>query len=101
MFTPPTARRSGLPLSTSGADRKDAPETVVKTALRAPNAIGRGLYGVDLKEIDRRCYVVEVNDNPSIDSGVEDKVLGMDLYDRIMAVMLERVEARKRSDQSG
>lgn len=79
---------------------EDVPKRVVKTALRAANAVGTGLYGVDLKEIGGKCYVVEVNDNPSVDSGVEDKVLGMALYERIMSVFLARIEARKRSDQS-
>jgi hypothetical protein len=37
-----------------------------------------------------------VNDNPSIDAGVEDLALGDALYERVMAVLLERVEAAKR-----
>ncbi len=97
-------KREGGRVSSGNFDTlaiEDAPPKVVNTALRAANAIGRGLYGVDLKEINGKVYVVEVNDNPSIDSGVEDKILGMALYERLMAVFLERVEARKRSDQSG
>lgn len=73
----------------------DAPRHVVQTALRAANLFGRGLYGVDLKEVDGRAYVIEVNDNPSIDGGVEDKVLRGALYDNIMTTLMERVEARK------
>jgi glutathione synthase/RimK-type ligase-like ATP-grasp enzyme len=71
-----------------------APKQVVRTALRAANAIGDGLYGVDLKQIGRLCYVVEINDNPNIDAGVEDAVLGDELYQRIMRVFLERLERR-------
>ena len=40
-------------------------------------------------------YVIEVNDNPSIDAGVEDAVLQDDLYQQIMAVFLQRIEQRK------
>ena len=72
-----------------------APPEVVKLALRAARAVGDGLYGVDIKQRGRRCYVIEVNDNPSIDSDVEDKVLGSALYERIAAEFLRRVEAAK------
>jgi glutathione synthase/RimK-type ligase-like ATP-grasp enzyme len=47
----------------------EAPEVVVDTAVRAANLIGRGLYGVDLKQVGDRCYLIEVNDNPNIDAG--------------------------------
>ena len=72
-----------------------APPRVVSTALKVANLIGDGLYGVDLKEIDGKCYVIEVNDNPSIDSGVEDAVLRGALYDRIMEVFLKRLEHKR------
>jgi len=73
----------------------DAPAEVVQTALRAANLIGRGLYGVDLKQVGNRVYVIEINDNPSIDSGYEDAVRKGDLYRDIMGVMLARIEAAK------
>ena len=39
--------------------------------------------------------MVEVNDNPNIDSGVEDKWLGDDLYRQVMLEFLRRMEARR------
>jgi glutathione synthase/RimK-type ligase-like ATP-grasp enzyme len=72
-----------------------APRGLLRTALRAANAIGDGLYGVDIKERDGRFLVMEVNDNPNIDWHVEDKVLGEGLYTAIMEVFRERVERRK------
>jgi glutathione synthase/RimK-type ligase-like ATP-grasp enzyme len=72
-----------------------APKRVVQTAVRAANLIGNGLYGVDLKEIGGKCSVIEVNDNPSIDAGVEDKMLREYLYDRIMEVFERRLDARR------
>ena len=72
-----------------------APAQVVRTALRAANLIGDGLYGVDLKHIGRKTYVIEINDNPSIEAGVEDAVLKDELYMRIMSVFLKRIEQRK------
>jgi glutathione synthase/RimK-type ligase-like ATP-grasp enzyme len=71
-----------------------APKAVVRTALHAANLIGDGLYGVDLKQVGRTCYVIEVNDNPNIDAGVEDAVLGDSLYQHIMGVFLRRLERR-------
>jgi glutathione synthase/RimK-type ligase-like ATP-grasp enzyme len=72
----------------------EAPESVVRTALRAANLIGDGFYGVDLKEVDGKVYVMEVNDNPNVDHGGEDKILKDELYRRIMAVFLDRLEIR-------
>jgi len=74
----------------------EAPEIVVSTAVRAANLIGRGLYGVDLKEVDDRCYLIEVNDNPNIDAGNEDQVLGAALYREIMGVYARRIGERRR-----
>ncbi len=74
---------------------EDAPSQVVTTALKAANLIGNGFYGVDLKETSRGVVVIEVNDNPSIDAGIEDEVLGEALYDRIMGEFLMRIEADK------
>ncbi|MCA9772997.1 MAG: RimK family protein [Myxococcales bacterium] len=72
----------------------DAPPQVVRTALRAANLIGDGLYGVDLKQDGRKVYVIEVNDNPNIDAGIEDKALGDGLYRAVMEVFLDRMERR-------
>lgn len=71
------------------------PKKVVRTALRAANLMGNGLYGVDIKETENHCYVIEINDNPSIDSGVEDSVLQDELYQKVMSGILDRVEAGK------
>lgn len=70
-------------------------KNIIKTALKAANLIGDGLYGVDLKEIDGKVVVIEINDNPNIDAGVEDSILGKDLYKKIMQVFLQRVERKK------
>jgi len=75
-----------------------APKEVIQTALRAANLIGDGLYGVDLKQVGKKCYVIEVNDNPNIDAGYEDEILKDDLYDIIMKVFVKRIERYKESD---
>ena len=74
----------------------EAPEEVVKIALKAANLIGDGLYGVDVKQVGNRCYVIEVNDNPNVDAGNEDGVLKDALYREIMGSFVRRIEARKR-----
>jgi glutathione synthase/RimK-type ligase-like ATP-grasp enzyme len=73
----------------------DAPSQVVRTAQKAANLIGDGFYGVDLKQIGRRCVVIEVNDNPSVDAGYEDALLKEELYLTIMSVFLKRLDLRK------
>lgn len=72
-----------------------APPAAVKSAVKAANLIGDGLYGVDVKESDGKFYVIEVNDNPNIDAGTEDLVLKDDLYRRIMSVFLGRMQRKK------
>jgi glutathione synthase/RimK-type ligase-like ATP-grasp enzyme len=74
---------------------EEAPRRVVRTALRAASPIGDGLYGVDLKQCGRNIYVMEVNDNPNIDSDLEDARLGTLLYRVIMSGFLERIEKRR------
>jgi glutathione synthase/RimK-type ligase-like ATP-grasp enzyme len=69
-----------------------APSVIVRTAVRAANLIGDGLYGVDLKQDGRHCLVMEINDNPNLDAGVEDAALKDDLYLAIMQVFLKRIE---------
>jgi glutathione synthase/RimK-type ligase-like ATP-grasp enzyme len=75
----------------------EAPDRVVKMALRAAKLIGDGFYGVDIKQIGKRLYVIEINDNPNVDAGNEDSVLKDALYREVMGVFLKRIEARKRS----
>jgi glutathione synthase/RimK-type ligase-like ATP-grasp enzyme len=50
---------------------------------------------VDLKQMGGKVYVIEVNDNPNIESGVEDQILKEEMYLRIMRVFLRRIEQRK------
>jgi glutathione synthase/RimK-type ligase-like ATP-grasp enzyme len=72
-----------------------APRRGVQAALRAANLIGNGLYGVDVKESNGKFYVIEVNDNPNIETKHEDAILKDELYRRIMGVFLRRIEQRK------
>ncbi len=80
------------------------PRAVLRCAERAARLLGQpatgssapglGLFGVDIKECDGGPLVIEVNDNPSIDAGIEDGVLGHALYREIMLAFLEHLEQR-------
>ncbi len=72
----------------------EVPEIVMRSALDAANLIGAGFYGVDLKQVGKSCYVIEVNDNPNVDAGNEDAFLGDALYGEIMAVIKRRIGER-------
>ena len=74
---------------------ENVPEIIVKTAMKAASLIGDGLYGVDLKMIDGQVYVIEINDNPNIDEGIEDLVLKDELYNRIMQSVFNRIEINR------
>ncbi|WP_207430426.1 RimK family protein [Sabulibacter ruber] len=79
---------------------EQVPFFVLHTALKAANLIGDGLYGVDLKEIDGKAYVIEVNDNPNIDHGVEDKILKKDLYHTILKSIKRRIDNQKKFENT-
>lgn len=69
-----------------------APAGLIRTALKATSLIGDSLYGVDMKEVDGKFYVIEINDNPNIDAGIEDKILKDKLYSTIMEVFLNKIK---------
>ncbi len=73
----------------------EAPEEVVRLGLKAANLIGDGFYGVDIKQVNGRALIIEINDNPNVDAGNEDGVLKDALYREVMGVILRRIEARK------
>jgi glutathione synthase/RimK-type ligase-like ATP-grasp enzyme len=74
----------------------ETPRAVLDAALKACSIIGKSLYGVDIKQKDDQVYVIEVNDNPSIEHNVEDKYLGNELYMQIMQEFANRLEQRGR-----
>lgn len=69
------------------------PTKAKNLALKVAGLIGNGLYGVDIKEVDGKFYIIEINDNPSIDAGCEDALLGERLYDDIIGDIRRRVES--------
>ncbi|GIX42763.1 MAG: ribosomal protein S6 modification protein [Leptospiraceae bacterium] len=71
------------------------PDKVIDIALRSANLIGSGLYGVDIKEINGEPYVMEVNDNPNIDAGIEDAYYGNKLYETILKYFYDKIQKLK------
>jgi len=73
----------------------ETPKKVLDVATRAANLIGNGLYGVDIKQFGDTAMVIEVNDNPNIDSGVEDLYLKDDLYRIVLEEFVRRLERKR------
>lgn len=71
----------------------EAPPAVVDVGLRAAQLIGDGLYGVDIKETPQGIFVVEVNDNPNIDHGVEDAAEKDQVWVELTRWFIDRLEA--------
>lgn len=71
-----------------------APAEVVDIAVRAARPIGDGLYGVDLKQNERGVFVIEINDNPNLDSQIEGAVLKDELWRRLLSWFIARLENR-------
>ena len=64
-------------------------------ALKAAGLIGNGFYGVDLKQTAKGVVVIEINDNPNIDHGVEDTVLKEELYRTIIEDFVWRLDRKR------
>ena len=79
---------------TEAVSLAQTPQAVLDTAVAAARLIGDGFYGVDLKQTDAGVFVIEINDNPNLDVGAEDKVLGDALYRRLLAHLLAKFEGR-------
>lgn len=71
-----------------------APQQALKLAVRCAKLIGDGLYGVDIKQLGERFVVIEINDNPNLDTGYEDAVLGDALYRAVIELFVARIERR-------
>lgn len=82
-------------------DIADVPKAVLNVAVQAARAVGDGLYGVDLKQFGSVVKVIEVNDNPNIDWGVEDLVLKDQIYRRIMEYFVKKLDAQMRMREPG
>ena len=73
-------------------DLAQAPPEVIDIAVRAARPIGDGLYGVDLKQTEHGIVVMEVNDNPNLDHGVEDSVGKDEIWIKLLKWFIERLE---------
>ncbi len=73
----------------------EVPQSVIRNAVKAASLIGDGLYGVDVKQVGSRSVVIEVNDNPNLDAGVEDGYLKDDLYRVILEEFVRRLERKR------
>ena len=88
------AKQEKIEGKTEAIPINDVPESIVKTALKSTHFIGDGLYGVDIKSCGDKNYVIEINDNPNVDCGLEDQVGGEKLYEQIMNVFLQRIRRK-------
>ncbi|MFL5062470.1 MAG: RimK family protein [Xanthobacteraceae bacterium] len=71
-------------------DLDQAPPEVIEMGVRAAKPIGDGLYGVDLKQTDDGVVVMEVNDNPNLEHGIEDTVGKDEIWVRLLKWFIER-----------
>jgi glutathione synthase/RimK-type ligase-like ATP-grasp enzyme len=62
------------------------PPQVIELGRQAGNAIGNGLYGVDIKESNGKLYVIEVNDNPSLEGGEDAHY--PDMFQKIISYLM-------------
>jgi glutathione synthase/RimK-type ligase-like ATP-grasp enzyme len=70
------------------------PNKILEAALKSAKLMGKGLYGIDIKEVGGKPLVIEINDNPNIDFGVEDGYYGDQVYIDIISALKERLEKK-------
>jgi hypothetical protein len=72
------------------------PRRGVRRADRGPQcaarAIGEGFYGVDIKQTDSGFIVIEVNDNPNLEHGIEDQIGKDEVWTKVLKWFSELFE---------
>ncbi|MGJ5643444.1 RimK family protein [Formosa sp. S-31] len=68
------------------------PKSVLKMAVKSSRLMGKGLYGIDIKVVNNSPMVIEINDNPNIDYGVEDLYYGDTVYTEILSALKKRLD---------
>ena len=71
---------------------EDVPKKVINMALKSAKLMGKGLYGIDIKVVNNKPMVIEINDNPNIDFGVEDRYYGDLIYTKILNALKAGLE---------
>ncbi len=73
------------PVKSFDVDKVDS--ALLETARKAAAAVGNGLYGVDIKQVENEYIVIEVNDNPTIGAGEEDRKAPA-LYEKVIRYLI-------------
>ena len=77
---------------------EEVPTAVMDVAIKVTKKLGKGLFGVDVKEIDGKPLVIEINDCPNLDFGIEDQIAGDDLYLSILKAFKKRMDKKHAVD---
>jgi glutathione synthase/RimK-type ligase-like ATP-grasp enzyme len=73
-------------------DLDQAPPELIDMAVRAAKPIGDGFYGIDIKQTRDGFVVMEVNDNPNLEHGIEDAVGKDEIWMRLLKWFIDRFE---------
>ena len=71
----------------------DAPERLLDISARAAQLIGDGLYGIDIKQTADGYFLIEINDNPNLEHGVEDACEKDEVWLKLARWFIDRIEA--------
>lgn len=70
---------------------EEVPKNILDMALKSARLMGKGLYGIDIKVLGNKPMVIEINDNPNIDFGVEDRYYGDLIYTEVLTALKIRL----------
>jgi len=71
----------------------DTPQEIVDIAVKAANLIGDGFYGVDIKSGPNGPVIIEINDNPNLEHGIEDSCEKTAVWSALTKWFLKRLDA--------
>ncbi len=71
----------------------DTPAEIVEVAVKAANLIGDGFYGVDIKSGPNGPVIIEINDNPNLEHGIEDSCEKTAVWSALTKWFLTRLDA--------
>ncbi|MEZ5938935.1 MAG: RimK family protein [Hyphomonadaceae bacterium] len=71
----------------------EAPPDIIDIGVRAANLIGDGFYGVDIKAGPDGPVVIEINDNPNLEHGIEDSAEKTAVWTHLTDWFVKRLSA--------
>lgn len=72
------------------------PFPIIESAKKVACLLDHALYGLDIKLIDGKAYLIEINDNPNFNYGMEDMTNRDEIYNKIIDILVQNKHVHKK-----